>query len=217
MHVWCHPSCLAIRELADAASRQAAKFCGVSARIWLACGVRLPGQNEEEYADNEAQREVQVIPQLGKSDPHGRCEHEGDAETVQEAFFITSARTGVPVLAEMPHLLAVEVGEEHAGEFLLLTAGAVLIGTRPFGGKHVAAMDEGANGEMDLFLPPGCRRPVVVNRMGLRGKERGRVGANELNRAIDSISRLAEVCGDLESLHINVEPVSDSQGMPRVA
>ena len=37
------------------------------------------------------------------------------------------------------------------------------------------------------------------------------IPANELNRAIESISRLAEVCGDLESLHINVEPVFDTQ------
>jgi hypothetical protein len=43
------------------------------------------------------------------------------------------------------------------------------------------------------------------------------VPANELNRAIESISRLAEVCGDLESLHINVESVFDTQGVLRVA
>jgi len=43
------------------------------------------------------------------------------------------------------------------------------------------------------------------------------IPANELNRAIESISRLAEVCGDLESLHINVESVFDTQGMLRVA
>jgi hypothetical protein len=36
------------------------------------------------------------------------------------------------------------------------------------------------------------------------------IPANELNRTIESISRLAEVCGDLESLHINVEPVFDN-------
>ena len=33
------------------------------------------------------------------------------------------------------------------------------------------------------------------------------IPADELNRTIESISRLAEVCGNLESLHINVEPV----------
>jgi len=43
------------------------------------------------------------------------------------------------------------------------------------------------------------------------------IPANELNRAIESISRLAEVCGDLESLHINVESVFDTQGILRVA
>jgi hypothetical protein len=43
------------------------------------------------------------------------------------------------------------------------------------------------------------------------------IPANELNRAIESIGRLAEVCGDLESLHINVESVFDTQAVPRVA
>ncbi len=43
------------------------------------------------------------------------------------------------------------------------------------------------------------------------------IPANELNRAIESISRLAEVCGDLESLHINVEPVFDTQAVVRAA
>jgi hypothetical protein len=36
------------------------------------------------------------------------------------------------------------------------------------------------------------------------------IPANELNRAIESISRLADVCGDMESFHINVEPVFDN-------
>jgi hypothetical protein len=44
------------------------------------------------------------------------------------------------------------------------------------------------------------------------------IPANELNRTIESISRLAEVCGDLESLHINVESVFDNtQAVFRVA
>ena len=43
------------------------------------------------------------------------------------------------------------------------------------------------------------------------------IPATELNRAIESITRLAEVCGDLESLHINVESVFDTQGMFRAA
>ena len=43
------------------------------------------------------------------------------------------------------------------------------------------------------------------------------IPANELNRVIELISRLAEVCGDLESLHINVESVFDTQGGLRAA
>jgi hypothetical protein len=43
------------------------------------------------------------------------------------------------------------------------------------------------------------------------------IPAHELTRAIESISRLAEVCGDLESLHINVEPVFDTQAVFRAA
>ena len=43
------------------------------------------------------------------------------------------------------------------------------------------------------------------------------VPANELNRAIESMSRLAEVCGDLESLHINVESVFGTQAEIRAA
>jgi len=43
------------------------------------------------------------------------------------------------------------------------------------------------------------------------------IPANELNHAIESISRLAEACCDLESLHLNVESVFDSQGAFRAA
>jgi hypothetical protein len=43
------------------------------------------------------------------------------------------------------------------------------------------------------------------------------IPANELNRVIESISRLAEVCSDLESLHINVESVFDTHGVLRAA
>ena len=43
------------------------------------------------------------------------------------------------------------------------------------------------------------------------------IPANELNRAIESISRLAEVCGNVESLHINVESVFDAQSVLRAA
>ena len=43
------------------------------------------------------------------------------------------------------------------------------------------------------------------------------IPANEVNRVIESISRLAEVCGDLESLHINVESVFDTQAVLRAA
>jgi hypothetical protein len=43
------------------------------------------------------------------------------------------------------------------------------------------------------------------------------IPATELNRALESISRLAEVCGNLESLHINVESVLDAQAVLRAA
>ena len=43
------------------------------------------------------------------------------------------------------------------------------------------------------------------------------IPANELNHAIESITRLAEVCGDLKCLHINVESVFDTQGVLRAA
>jgi hypothetical protein len=43
------------------------------------------------------------------------------------------------------------------------------------------------------------------------------IPANELNHAIESITRLAEVCGDLECLHINVESVFNAQGVLRAA
>ena len=43
------------------------------------------------------------------------------------------------------------------------------------------------------------------------------IPANELNGAIESISRLAEVCGNVESLHINVESVFDAQSVLRAA
>lgn len=43
------------------------------------------------------------------------------------------------------------------------------------------------------------------------------ISGDELNRAIESVSRLAEVCGDLESLHLNVECVPGSQAVLRVA
>jgi len=43
------------------------------------------------------------------------------------------------------------------------------------------------------------------------------IPAHELNRVIESISHLAEVSGDLESLHVNVEPVFDTQAVPRAA
>jgi hypothetical protein len=43
------------------------------------------------------------------------------------------------------------------------------------------------------------------------------IPAKELNRTIESISRLADVCGDLESLHINVESIFDTQAVLRAA
>jgi hypothetical protein len=43
------------------------------------------------------------------------------------------------------------------------------------------------------------------------------IPATELNRLIHSITRLAEVGGDLESLHVNMEPVLDTEGLIRAA
>jgi hypothetical protein len=43
------------------------------------------------------------------------------------------------------------------------------------------------------------------------------IPANELNRAIESMTRLAEVCGDLESIHFNVESVFGTQAVLRAA
>jgi hypothetical protein len=43
------------------------------------------------------------------------------------------------------------------------------------------------------------------------------IPANELNHAIQSITCLAEVGGDLECLHINLESVFDTQGVLRAA
>jgi hypothetical protein len=43
------------------------------------------------------------------------------------------------------------------------------------------------------------------------------VPANEMNRAIESMSRLAEVCGDVEALRINVEPVLRTKAALRAA
>ena len=43
------------------------------------------------------------------------------------------------------------------------------------------------------------------------------VPANEMNRAIESMSRLAEVCHVVESLHVNVESVLNTQSALRAA
>jgi hypothetical protein len=43
------------------------------------------------------------------------------------------------------------------------------------------------------------------------------IPANELNRAIESMTRLAEVCGDLESIHFNVESVFGTKAVLRAA
>jgi hypothetical protein len=43
------------------------------------------------------------------------------------------------------------------------------------------------------------------------------IAADELNRAIELISRLSEVYVGLESLHINVESVTDNQSVLRAA
>ena len=34
----------------------------------------------------------------------------------------------------------------------------------PLGGENVTALDDGAEGEMNIFLLSRCSRPVVVNR-----------------------------------------------------
>lgn len=43
------------------------------------------------------------------------------------------------------------------------------------------------------------------------------IPASELNRVIEAISRLTQVGADLESLHVNVESVFDTQDVSRAA
>jgi hypothetical protein len=43
------------------------------------------------------------------------------------------------------------------------------------------------------------------------------IPATELNHVMESITRLAEVPGDLESLHLDVEPVFDTQAVLKAA
>jgi hypothetical protein len=60
-----------------------------------------------------------------------------------------------------------------------------------------------------------CAKTAKYN-LELTAKVHG-IPATELNHVMESITRLAEVCGDLESLHVNVESVFDTQGVLRAA
>ncbi len=44
-----------------------------------------------------------------------------------------------------------------------------------------------------------------------------KIPAAQLNHVIEFVSQLAEVGGEVEAIHINVEPVADTQGVLRVA
>ena len=72
---------------------------------------------------------------------------------------------GVPVLSEMADLLAVKVRKEHASELFVFAARAVQIFAGPFGCENVTALDDGADGEMDVVLQPGCSCPIIVDRL----------------------------------------------------
>jgi hypothetical protein len=73
-------------------------------------------------------------------------------------------------------------------------------------------------GTLQIQKPQSAKDPgkTAKYNMELTVKVRA-IPVNELNRAIESISRLAEVCGDLESLHVNVDPVGDTQAVVRAA
>lgn len=61
-----------------------------------------------------------------------------------------------------------------------------------------------------------CQRKTAKYNLELNVNVRG-IPGDELNHAIESISRLAQVCGDLESLHFNVECVPGTQAVLKVA
>ncbi len=69
----------------------------------------------------------------------------------------------MPVLTERTDLLPVEVGQEHAGQFLALTSCAISIRTSPLGGDDVPGVDEGFHSEMNVFLSSGRSCPIVVD------------------------------------------------------
>ena len=56
----------------------------------------LSAKNEEEYADDEAQGEVEVVRRLLHGNPDGRGEQERHAEAVQQPFFSSRDLAGVP-------------------------------------------------------------------------------------------------------------------------
>jgi hypothetical protein len=58
----------------------------LSARVAWRRG-RNKAEDDEEYAQNQADAEVEVVRGLFKGDPDRRGQHEGHSETVEEAFF----------------------------------------------------------------------------------------------------------------------------------
>jgi hypothetical protein len=83
-------------------------------------------------------------------------------------YFTASPWVGVPVFVEMADLLAVEVGEEHAGEFLLHFAGAILNGPVPSCSRPVV---------VNRFSSDNCRAERVLLVLGIAGEEAcGKVG-----------------------------------------
>jgi len=64
--------------------------------------------------------------------------------------------------------------------------------------------------------PTAYQRKTAKYNLDITVKVHG-VPGDELNHAIESISRLAEVCGDLESLHLNLESVPGTEGVLKVA
>ena len=63
---------------------------------------------------------------------------------------------------------------------------------------------------------PGEREKTAKYNLELAAKVH-EIPAAELNHVIDLLARLAEVGGDVKSLHINVESVFDAQSMLRAA
>jgi len=99
-----------------------------------------------------------------------------------------SERAGLPVFAEGSHLLSVKVSKEHARHFPRPAARALAIPAGPFRNQDIAGVQEVGYGEVDVDLPGGGCRPVVMNRFaaddglskrilfvaGVAGEEAGR-------------------------------------------